>query len=95
MPIYEYQCEVCSHTFEVIQKVSDEPVKTCAVCSGPVRRLLSPPGLVFKGTGWYVTDYASPERKKAMEGEKKATDVSSDDSGKERKTTVEKETSSE
>ena len=75
MPIYEYQCEACSHTFEVIQKVADAPVPKCAVCGGPVRRLLSAPGLVFKGTGWYVTDYPNAERKKAMEAEKK---VSSD-----------------
>jgi putative FmdB family regulatory protein len=95
VPIYEYQCEVCSHTFEVIQKFSDEPIKACVVCSGPVRRLLSPPGLVFKGTGWYVTDYASPERKKALEGEKKGPEVSSDNSGAERKAQAEKETSNE
>ena len=58
MPIYEYQCEACSHTFEAIQKMTDAPVATCVLCGGPVRRLLSAPGLVFKGTGWYVTDYA-------------------------------------
>ncbi|MGH7360145.1 MAG: FmdB family zinc ribbon protein [Candidatus Methylomirabilales bacterium] len=75
MPIYEYQCEACSHTFEAIQKMTDAPVATCVLCGGPVRRLLSAPGLVFKGTGWYVTDYPNAERKKAMEAEKK---VSSD-----------------
>lgn len=73
MPIYEYQCEACSHTFEVIQKMTDAPVTTCVLCGGPVRRLLSPPGLVFKGTGWYVTDYPNAERKKAMEAEKKGS----------------------
>ena len=74
MPIYEYQCEACSHTFEVIQKMADAPVATCVLCGGPVRRLLSAPGLVFKGTGWYVTDYPNAERKKAMEVEKKGSD---------------------
>lgn len=72
MPIYEYRCEVCNHTFEAIQKISDKPIRECVVCAGPVRRLLSPPALVFKGNGWYVTDYASGDRKKAMEAEKKA-----------------------
>ena len=87
MPIYEYECEVCSHTFEVIQKFSDDPIKACVACSGPVRRLLSPPGLVFKGTGWYATDYAGPERKKAREGEKreqKGSEASADTNGSER-----------
>lgn len=101
MPIYEYECEVCTHTFEVIQKFSDEPIKVCTRCSGPVHRVLSPPGLVFKGTGWYVTDYASPDRKKAMEGEKgdkKEAEAPLDSSGNEKpaKTDkVEKETASE
>jgi putative FmdB family regulatory protein len=96
VPIYEYQCEVCHHTFEAIQKFSDEPIKTCMVCSGPVRRLLSPPALVFKGTGWYATDYASPERKKALQGEEKGSELSSDKGQAEgRKSQVEKETANE
>lgn len=72
MPIYEYQCEVCNHKFEVIQKVSDRPIKKCVLCQGKVYKVLSAPGLLFKGSGWYVTDYANPERKKAVEAEKKA-----------------------
>ncbi len=73
VPIYEYQCEACNHKFEVIQKVSDKPIKRCVLCRGKVHKVLSAPGLLFKGSGWYVTDYANPERKKAMEAEKKAT----------------------
>lgn len=71
MPIYEYECEACNHRFEVIQKVSDKPIKKCVLCQGKVHKVLSAPGLLFKGSGWYVTDYANPERKKAMEAEKK------------------------
>ena len=78
VPIYEYQCETCNHKFEVIQKVSDRPIKKCVLCQGKVQKVLSAPGLLFKGSGWYVTDYANPERKKAMEADKKA---SSGDSG--------------
>ncbi len=81
VPIYEYQCEVCNHRFEVIQKVSDKPIKKCVLCRGKVHKVLSAPGLLFKGSGWYVTDYANPERKKAMEAEKKAGTADSD-SGK-------------
>lgn len=59
MPLYEYRCEHCGHTFEVIQKVSDPPAEHCPSCGGgPVHKLLSSPAIQFKGTGWYITDYA-------------------------------------
>lgn len=58
MPLYEYQCEACDHRFEVIQKFSDSPIETCQRCGGAVRKLLSSPAIQFKGTGWYITDYA-------------------------------------
>jgi putative FmdB family regulatory protein len=58
MPLYEYQCESCANRFERIQKYSDPPVQTCPSCGGPVRKLLSSPAIQFKGTGWYITDYA-------------------------------------
>lgn len=58
MPLYEYECQSCGARFEVIQKFSDAPVENCRSCSGKVQRLLSAPAIQFKGTGWYVTDYA-------------------------------------
>jgi putative FmdB family regulatory protein len=58
MPLYEYQCESCQHRFEVIQKFSDAHVDTCPKCAGAVKRLLSSPAIQFKGSGWYITDYA-------------------------------------
>lgn len=58
MPLYEYQCDTCGHRFEVIQKFSDEPLTECPKCQGPVRKLLSSPAIQFKGSGWYITDYA-------------------------------------
>lgn len=82
MPIYEYECEVCHHRFEAIQKMSDKPIKKCVLCEGKVHKLLSAPGLLFKGSGWYVTDYANPERKKAMEADKKAASADSSSSTK-------------
>jgi putative FmdB family regulatory protein len=57
MPLYEYECYVCGHRFEKIQKTTAEPTKICPDCGGAVRRLLGAPALQFKGTGWYVTDY--------------------------------------
>jgi putative FmdB family regulatory protein len=58
VPLYEYKCEGCGETFEVIQKFSDEPLTVHEKCGGPVHRLLSAPAFQFKGSGWYVTDYA-------------------------------------
>ena len=83
MPIYEYECESCRNRFELMQKFSDRPLKKCVKCGGPVHKLLSAPALVFKGAGWYVNDYASPERKKAQKadsgnGDKKADSGSGD-----------------
>lgn len=70
VPIYEYECERCEHRFEVMQKFSDRPLRKCEKCGGPVHKVLSAPGLLFKGSGWYVTDYANSDRKKAMKAEK-------------------------
>jgi putative FmdB family regulatory protein len=59
MPLYEYQCDKCTHRFEVIQKFSDAPIDVCPKCGGgPVMKLLSSPAIQFKGSGWYITDYA-------------------------------------
>jgi putative FmdB family regulatory protein len=58
MPLYEYQCDSCGHRFEVIQKFSDAPIEVCPKCGGPVKKLLSSPAIQFKGSGWYITDYA-------------------------------------
>lgn len=58
MPLYEYQCEKCGHRFEKIQKFSDKMVKKCPECGGKVQQVISAPAVQFKGSGWYVTDYA-------------------------------------
>ncbi len=58
MPLYEYECDDCGHRFELIRKFSDQPVSVCPACAGRVRKLVSSPAIQFKGTGWYVTDYA-------------------------------------
>ncbi len=56
MPLYEYQCEACGVRFECRQHINDEPVKVCPECGGKVHRLIQPVGIIFKGSGFYVTD---------------------------------------
>lgn len=58
MPLYEYECKKCGHRFERIQKFSDKPVTRCPECGGKVEQVLHAPAVQFKGSGWYVTDYA-------------------------------------
>src|SRR5262245_61099466 len=78
MPIYEYECDACGKRFEQIQKFADTPLEVCTLCGkGPVRRLLSAPAFQFKGSGWYITDYAkkgsdSDTSDKAAKPEKKS-----------------------
>ena len=85
MPLYEYQCEKCGESFEVIQKFSDKPLSTHEKCGGPVHRLISAPALQFKGSGWYITDYAkgsgsSSGNGSAKSGESSESKTSSSDS---------------
>lgn len=72
MPLYEYQCPQCGR-FELIQKFSDPPLTACPTCNAEVHKLLSAPAIQFKGTGWYVTDYA---RKSSSEGGGKSSSTS-------------------
>jgi putative FmdB family regulatory protein len=62
MPLYEYECASCAHRFERIQKFSDPLVDVCPECGGAVRKLLSSPAIQFKGSGFYITDYARQEK---------------------------------
>ena len=83
MPLYEYECEACGQRFELIRKFSDPPVDVCARCGkGPVHRQLSTPAIQFKGSGWYVTDYA---RKGGGGGEKPAGEKSAGEKSSESK----------
>ncbi|MBI2819717.1 MAG: zinc ribbon domain-containing protein [Acidobacteria bacterium] len=72
MPLYEYQCTACGHRFEVIQKFSDQPIQKCPKCGKAVERLVSSPAIQFKGTGWYVTDYAKQSAPADSKSEPKA-----------------------
>jgi putative FmdB family regulatory protein len=91
MPLYEYECEKCGHRFEKIQKFSDKMVKKCPECGGRVEQMISAPAVQFKGSGWYVTDYANKSHAPASEGgnsdskkeDKSKSDDSKNDSSKE------------
>lgn len=73
MPLYEYLCTACSERLEVIQKVSAPPLAVCPRCGGHLEKLLSAPALQFKGTGWYVTDYARSGKSAAGNGTRDAS----------------------
>ena len=66
MPIYEYRCEN-GHTFEVMQKMTDDPVSACSTCEAPVQRVFHPVAVHFKGKGFYNTDYGTKRRQREME----------------------------
>jgi putative FmdB family regulatory protein len=66
MPIYEYRCER-GHTFEVMQKMTDDPVSACTTCEAPVQRVFHPVAVHFKGKGFYNTDYGTKRRNREME----------------------------
>lgn len=91
MPLYEFRCTKCGHTFEKIQKFSDPHPETCPQCGGKVEQVISAPAVQFKGAGWYVTDYA-----KKGDGGKSGSDVSSSTESKsESKSETKSETKSE
>ena len=73
MPIYEYECEKCNAVFEAMQSISAKPLKTCnkSSCKGKVKRLVSASGFIFKGSGWFTSEYPSDARKKGWESESK------------------------
>jgi putative FmdB family regulatory protein len=77
VPLYDYLCKKCSHRFEKIQKFSDPEIKECPQCGGEVERLLSAPAVQFKGTGWYVTDYAKKSGGSTASGSSDKSDKSS------------------
>jgi putative FmdB family regulatory protein len=90
MPLYEYKCEKCGHQFEKIQKFSDKMLKKCPECGGRVEQMISAPAVQFKGSGWYVTDYANKPTAPSSDGGKdskneeksKSEDASKGDSSK-------------
>jgi len=62
MPLYEYRCRRCRSRLEMLQRVNEQPLKTCPKCGGELEKLVSPAAIRFKGTGWYITDYSRPNQ---------------------------------
>lgn len=91
MPIYEYQCTGCAHRFELKQSIKDDPIKECPRCGKDVTKLISSPAIMFKGSGWYITDYSdkmkpgagseSAEKPAAAGADKTKTPASSETAG--------------
>jgi len=73
MPTYEYRCRNCGHTFDIVQKMSDDPLTHCPECGGELRKVFAPPAISFKGSGFYATDHGKKS---------KPADESKKDSGK-------------
>ncbi|NLF00604.1 MAG: FmdB family transcriptional regulator [Anaerolineales bacterium] len=76
MPLYEYECDVCGVRFERMQHVTDEPIELCPECSGHVHRLIHPVGIVFKGSGFYVTDNRAKSSTSGKTGSSKPSEKS-------------------
>jgi putative FmdB family regulatory protein len=93
MPLYEYECKKCGHRFEKIQKFSDKMVKKCPDCGGSVEQMISAPAVQFKGSGWYVTDYAKKSSSPGSGGDSGSKDKKDDkpksDSGSKESSTKE------
>lgn len=94
MPTYEYECDKCRVVFEIRQRITEPALTTHDDCGGAVRRLLSPAPFILKGDGWYVTDYPSESRKKAMDTEKGGKTESKPDTKPETKPDTKPETKS-
>ena len=78
MPTYEYECEKCGNKFEVFQNIKEDPIKKCPKCKGKVHRLIGAgAGIIFKGSGFYATDYRSESYKRAAKNDKEPDKISS------------------
>lgn len=96
MPIYEYRCEKCGNQFEVMQKVSDSPLKACPTCKGRLTKLISQTAFQLKGSGWYLTDYArKSESKSETKSETKTESKSESKNGDKEAKTAEPASKSE
>jgi putative FmdB family regulatory protein len=83
MPIYEFECQKCKTHIEVFQKHSDKPPTKCRKCGGKLEKVISAPAIQFKGSGWYVTDYAG--KGKATKGDKSESEPTSDSAKSDKK----------
>ena len=76
MPTYAYRCDACTNQFEIVQRMADDPLDTCPSCSGNIRRVIHPVGVVFKGSGWYINDSRPKDTNATTPSETSTTDKS-------------------
>ena len=95
MPIYGYRCRTCGHEFEVLQKMSDDPLKTCPKCSGQLAKMVYAAGIVYKGSGYYSTDYNKGGKAASTASSNGAKSDSDSSSGSDTKPAGESSTKSE
>lgn len=81
MPIYEYRCDDCGASFEALQKMSDDPLVECEACGGPLRKVLHPVAIHFKGSGFYTTDYGKGSGRRAGGGDSGSAESASEGGG--------------
>ncbi len=74
MPTYTYQCDSCGHGFEAVQRFADDPLTECPECGASIRRVIQPVGVVFKGSGWYITDSRPKSSAEGTDGAAKSAD---------------------
>jgi len=79
MPTYTYQCDSCGHGFETVQRFADDPLTECPECGAPIRRVIQPVGVVFKGSGWYITDSRPKSSGEGADGSTKPASTPSAD----------------
>lgn len=89
MPTYVYECKACRHQFETFQKITDEPVKQCPECKGEVARLLFPPLIAFKGSGFHINDYPSSGSRTSTSDNGKKTESTTESKSEAKTDTVE------
>lgn len=82
MPTYSYHCDSCGHDFEAVQRFADDPLKECPECGAAIRRVIQPVGVVFKGSGWYITDSRPKSSGDGDESGAKTKSEKSDGAGK-------------
>jgi len=95
VPLFEYECSKCGHRFEKIHKFADRSIKTCPKCGGKVDRLPSAPAIQFKGTGWYITDYARKGQSGGDDKSSKSGDEKTSKPSEDKPTKVEKSSKEE
>jgi putative FmdB family regulatory protein len=74
MPTYSYLCDSCGHDFETVQRFADDPLTECPACGSRIRRVIQPVGVVFKGSGWYITDSRPKSSSDGVDGAKSTAD---------------------